>query len=76
MSTSGFMRRLEKLEQAISFRRSRMIVLAVDGDNENPEAEAKLLEGLAVMPQDIVVAVRRFGSVASDLLKVSSVTTL
>jgi len=76
MSTSGFMRRLEKLEQAISFRRSRMIVLAVDGDNENPEAEAKLLEGLAVMPQDIVVAVRRFGSVASDLPKVSSVTTL
>jgi len=53
-----------------------MIVLAVDVDNENPEAEAKLLEGLAVMPQDIVVAVRRFGSVASDLLKVSSVTTL
>jgi len=56
MSNNGFLKRLEVLGQRISFRRSRMIVLAVDGDNENPEAEAKLLEGLAVMPQDIVFA--------------------
>ena len=57
-------------------RRSRMIVLSVDGDNENPEAEANLLEGLAVTSQDIVIAVRRFFSAASDLPNVSSVTTL
>jgi hypothetical protein len=77
MSSNSFIKRLEQLEKAIHARRDRMIVLAVDGNNENHEAEANLLAGLAVTPQDIMVAVRRFCSVDySDLPKVSSVTTL
>jgi hypothetical protein len=76
MSNNGFLKRLEALGQRISFRRGRMIVLAVDGNNENHEAEANLLEGLAVTPQDLVVAVRRFGGTDPDLPRLGSITPI
>ena len=76
MSSASFMKRLEALEQKISFRRPRQIVVWVDGDKENqPEADA-LLQELDVKPNDLVIYLRRFGGNDPDLPRLCSITTL
>ena len=75
MSSASFMKRLEALEQKISFRRPRQIVVWVDGAKEDqPEADA-LLQELDVKPNDLVIYLRRFGGDDPHLPRLLSVTT-
>ena len=70
------MKRLEALEQKISFRRPRQIVVLVDGNNEDqPEADA-LLQELDVKPDDLVIYLRHFGGSDPDLPRLHSVVSV
>ena len=73
---SGLLKRIAQLEKTIRFERARFIVIEIDGrQEEDKEAQAALLAELAVTPSDLVVAIRRFGSV-EGLPKVHSVAPL
>ena len=70
------MKRLEALEQKISFRRPRQIVVLVDGNNEDTSAADAIAQELAPSSNDLVIYLRRFGGDDPDLPRLLSVTTI
>ena len=77
MSTSNFMKRLERLEQAILLKQPRQITIMVDGDKEDHSAaEDALLQELAPSKDDLVIYLRHFGGDDPDLLRLLSVIKL
>ena len=72
MSTSSFTKRLEALEQKISFRRARQIVILVDGNNEDQSGADAIVQKLDVTDDDLVVVVRKFAD-AAGLPRIHSV---
>ena len=58
---SAILKKLAVMERLIRFKKPRLITMLVDGNKPgDEEAEAALLEPLAVQPQDTVVVVKRF----------------
>jgi hypothetical protein len=74
--SSSFMKRLEALEQKISFRRPRQIVVLVDGNNEDHSAADAIVRELAPGPDDLVIYLRRFGGDDLGLPRLLSVRPL
>jgi hypothetical protein len=70
------MKRLEALEQKISVRRPRQIVVLVDGNSEDQSAAEVLLQELAPRPNDLVIYLRRFGGDDPDPPRLLSVTAI
>jgi hypothetical protein len=71
---SAILKKLAVMERLIRFRKPRFITMLVDGNKPaDEEAEAALLEPLAVQPDDIVVVVKRFVEI-EDLPRISSIT--
>ena len=70
------MKRLEALEQRISFRRPRQIVVLVDGNSEDQSAADAIVQELEVKPDDLVIYLARFGGTDPDLPRIASVTPL
>ena len=74
MSSASFLKRLERLEQAIRVNRPRLIVLATDGNSEDREAVAELLQSLKATAEDLIVSIRQFASdLEDDLPRVISI---
>jgi hypothetical protein len=70
------MKRLEALEQTISFRRPRQIVVLVDGNSEDQSAADAIVQELEVKPDDLVIYLARFSCKDADLPKLGSITDL
>ena len=76
MSSSSFIKRLERLEQAISLKRPRQITILVDGDSEDQSAADAILQDVAPSKDDLVIYLRRFGGNDPDLPRLLSVRPL
>ena len=72
----SIMRRLEALERRISFRRSRQIVVLVDGHKEDQSAADAIVQELAPGPDDIGIYLACFGGADPDLPRIGSVSQL
>jgi hypothetical protein len=71
-------KRLEQLEQAISLKRPRHIVIEIDGNNaDQSEAEASaILEELGVVDADLVIFTKHYSRTDTALPRLVSVMNL
>lgn len=76
MSTNGFLRRLEQLAQTISFQRTRLIIVWVDGTVQDRSAADAIVQELEVTPDDTVIYLARFSGADTDLPRLGSITDL
>jgi hypothetical protein len=73
---SGLLKRIAQLEKAIRIDRARLIVMEVDGMQEDEQATAALLQELDVKSVDLVVAIKRYGSKREGLPRLCSSSPL
>jgi hypothetical protein len=74
----SFTKRLEQLEQLISFKRPRHIVIEIDGNNpDQSEAAADpILQELGVVDADLVIFTKHYSRTDTDLPRLISVMNL
>jgi hypothetical protein len=76
MSNAALMKRLAALEDRLNFRRTRQIIVWVDGNKKDQSAADAIVRKLDPKPNDLIVYIGRFAGADPELPVLHSITPL